>query len=368
MLSQRPTITDVARRAGVSKGAVSFALNGKPGVADSTRDRILLAAGDLGWRPSTRARALSVRRAFALGLVVARPPELIGADPFFPTFIAGVETVLAERGHALVLQVVPNVAAERAGYQRLVEDGRVDGVFLTDLRHDDRRIELLNQLGLPAVTLNRPDVPSPFPAVCLPDEPGITEAVFLLAGMGHQRLGFVGGPEHFLHGSGRRAAFEAASMRAGLAPGAVRVADFTAAGGAQATAELLDQPTRPTGIVYANDLMAIAGMAVATHRGLRLPDDLSVTGFDDTEIGAHLKPSLTTVRTDVYEWGRRAATTLLTLVESEGEAPGELDSQMPPAVLIARDSTCPPPATMTRTDHWPTPSRDKDRLSQEAPR
>jgi DNA-binding LacI/PurR family transcriptional regulator len=351
----------------VSKGAVSFALNGKPGVADSTRDRIRLAAGELGWRPSTRARALSVRRAFALGLVVARPPELIGADPFFPTFIAGVETVLADRGQALVLQVVPDGAAEQTGYQRLVEDGRVDGVFLTDLRHDDQRVELLRQLGLPAVTLNRPDGPSPFPAVCLDDKAGITQAVLLLARMGHRRLGFVGGPGHFLHGSGRRAAFEAAAKEAGLAPGAIRVADFTAAGGAQATAELLDLPSRPTGIVYANDLMAIAGMSVATQRGLRMPDDLSVTGFDDTEIAAHLVPSLTTVRTEIYDWGRCAATTLLSLVEADGKPPAELDHQMTPAALITRDSTGPPPAATTRPAHWPTRSPNKDRLSQEAP-
>jgi DNA-binding LacI/PurR family transcriptional regulator len=139
---------DVARRAGVSKGAVSFALNDRPGVAPSTRDRILAAARELGWQPSTRARALSHSRAFAVGMVMRRAPELLGADPFFPQFLAGVETALAERGSALVLQVVgDDDEAEAGSYRRLARQGRVDGVFLNDMLVDDHRFGLLAGLG-----------------------------------------------------------------------------------------------------------------------------------------------------------------------------------------------------------------------------
>ena len=94
----RPTINDVATAAGVSKGAVSFALNGRPGISPQTRARILEAAESLGWAPSPRARALSVSKALAVGLVIARPPEILRADAFFPSFIAGLETVLSTRG------------------------------------------------------------------------------------------------------------------------------------------------------------------------------------------------------------------------------------------------------------------------------
>src|SRR4051812_3450504 len=104
----RPTIADVARSAGVSKSAVSFALNNRPSVAADTRDRILQAARDLGWTPSSKARALSVSRALAVGLVLARRPETLRADPFFPSFIAGVEKGLAERGYSLLLHVAPD--------------------------------------------------------------------------------------------------------------------------------------------------------------------------------------------------------------------------------------------------------------------
>ncbi|MBC6460062.1 LacI family DNA-binding transcriptional regulator [Actinomadura sp. HBU206391] len=338
MAERRPTIADVARRAGVSKGTVSFALNGRPGVAAATRERILEAAEALSWRPNHRARSLSVSRAFALGLVIARDPSLLGSDPFFPTFIAGVETVLAERGQALVLQVVGGGQAETEGYRRLAEDGRVDGVFLTDLRRNDPRIALVERLGLPAITLNRPDVPSPFPAVCLNDRPGITAAVDHLVGLGHARIAHVAGPDDFLHGRGRREAFLDALAAHGLPLGRVEVGDFTASGGTAATRRLLAAPDPPTAIVYANDLMAIAGINVAHGLGISVPARLSVAGYDDTELSAHLHPPLTTVRTDVFGWGQVAARSLLALIN--GESAG--DVELEPARLVVRRSTAPP--------------------------
>jgi len=340
---------DVARRAGVSKGSVSFALNGRPGVAAETAERIHAAAAELGWRPSHRARSLSVSRAFAFGMVVARPPELLGADPFFPSFIAGVETVLAASGYSLVLQVVSGVEAETAGYRRLAADGRVDGVFLTDLRHRDCRVPLLAELAVPAVTLNRPDVDSPFPAVCVDDRPGVAEAVRHLVSLGHRRIGHVAGPEKFLHGSGRRAAWSEALAAADLPQGPIVVSDFSAAGGAAATRSLLGEIDPPTAIVYANDLMALAGATVAHDMGFGVPSQLSVTGFDDSELAAHVHPPLTTVRTDVLGWGRTAAEVLLAVVAGDDPA----DVWLSPSALVVRSSTGPVPTT----DRRPSPRR-----------
>jgi DNA-binding LacI/PurR family transcriptional regulator len=335
---RRPTIADVARHAGVSKGAVSFALNGRAGVSEDTRRRILDAAAELGWSPNHRARALSTSRAFSLGMVIARDPDLLGADPFFPTFIAGVEKVLAERDQALVLQVVTSPAAEEAGYRRLARDGRVDGVFLVDLRQADPRIALLEEIGLPAVTLNRPDVPSPFPAVVLDDRPGIAAAVAHLAELGHTAIAHVAGPEVFLHGKNRRDAFQQAMAEAGLPPGQVVDGDFTAAGGRAATHQLLTGPDRPTAIVYANDVMALSAIAMAAQLGHRVPEDLSITGYDDTTLAAYVHPALTTVRADARSWGEVAATTLLALIDGQDVA----DTTLPPAELILRRSTSAP--------------------------
>ncbi|HTE71386.1 MAG TPA: LacI family DNA-binding transcriptional regulator [Actinomycetes bacterium] len=330
---------DVARRAGVSKGAVSFALNDRPGLAPQTRDRIMAAARDLGWQPSTRARALSRSRAFAVGLVMRRSPELLGADPWFPQFLAGVETTLAERGSALVLQVVgDDDAAEASSYRRLVRQGRVDGVFLNDMRIDDPRFALLASLGLPAVAVGRPAGPCPFPMVTLDDRQGVIRTVEHLLELGHRRIGFVGGTEGYVHATSRRSSWRQTLEAAGIAPGPELVADFTGPGGAAATHSLLALAHPPTAIVYANDVMAIAGMGVAIGLGLELPTDLSVAGFDDVPLAAHVTPALTTVRQDALAWGQAAADVLLAV--SEGQpAP---DVELPPASPVFRASTGPP--------------------------
>ncbi|WP_394770777.1 LacI family DNA-binding transcriptional regulator [Lacisediminihabitans sp.] len=335
----RPTIADVAREAGVSKGLVSFALNDRPGVAAETRDRILSVANALGWRPSVRARSLSTDRSFALGLVIARDPEIISSDPFFPAFIAGIEGALAPAGQALVVSMVSDEEAEVASYRQLAAHDRVDGVILTDLRRNDPRIALLEELRLKAVTLGHPDVESSFPAVAVDDGPGIHSAVEHLAELGHRRIAHVAGPSSMLHGDRRSQSFTNALRALGLASDLVVETDFSAAGGAEMTAALLDLDEPPTAIVFANDLMAIAGLGVAQRRGLRVPDDLSITGFDGSDIGAYLYPSLTTVTTPVLEWGRAAAELLLKSVIGDDDVH---DIDLPAAQLLVRMSTAPP--------------------------
>ena len=353
-MSPRPTITDVARAAGVSKGAVSFALNNRPGLAPETRDRILATARTMGWTPSSRARALSVSRALAVGLVIARPPDTLRADPFFPSFIAGVESVLAENGYALLLQIVPGEDGGRP-YRRLADEGRVDGVLLTDLHVDDERPAVLAEVGLPAVIVG-PDLGETFwPAVGVDDGPGIAAVVEHLVALGHTRIAHVGGPDVMVHGRSRRTAWASALESASLALGPFVEADFSAEAGASATRELLDLADRPTAVVYANDLMAIAGLAVALGRGVGVPDQLSIAGFDDTELAAHLQPPLTTVTSDVVGWGRAAATRLLDLIEQREPA----EFALCPPRLVVRGSTGPPPAApSTLPDHLtPTSSR-----------
>ena len=335
----RPTINDVARAAGVSKGAVSFAFNNRGGLAPETRTRILEVAAELGWTPSSRARALSVSRALAVGLVMARPPETLRADPFFPSFIAGVESELSRHGYALLLQVVPEHEGELQTYRRLSDEGRVDGVFVTDLLVDDARPALLAELELPAVIVG-PALPEAYwPAVGVDDGPGITAAVEHLLAHGHTRVAHVSGPAQMVHGRSRRDAWAAALRAADLPEGPSVEADFSAEAGAAATRELLELATPPTAIVYANDLMAIAGLAVAARHGVDEPGHLSITGYDDTELAAHVQPSLTSVSTDVIDWGRAAATRLLELVDQRPAT----DIQLPPPRLVVRGSSGPVP-------------------------
>ena len=318
---------------------MSFALNGRPGVALHTRERILASARTLGWTPSAPARALSRSRASAVGLVLSRPAELLGADPFFGLFIAGVEVVLAARGFALVLQVVGEGAAEANSYRRLFQEGRVDGVFLLDLHRDDPRFDLLVELGLPAVAVGRPAGTCPFAWVAPDDRIGPRAAVEHLVGLGHRRIAHVAGSPGYVHSVARERAWREALEDAGVEPGPVVVADFTGPRGAAATRELLALAHPPTAVVYANDLMAIAGLGVALETGRRVPADLSIVGYGDTVLAAHVVPALTSVREDVLGWGRAAAETLLALLGDRSPPPVALDL---PA-LVVRASTGPAP-------------------------
>jgi DNA-binding LacI/PurR family transcriptional regulator len=337
-MGKRPTIADVARRAGVSRSSVSFALNDRPGLAKETKARILAAAEDLGWTPSRPARALSLGKAGAVGLVVTREPGLIGEDPFFPAFIAGVESVLAERGDGLVLHVT-TAAKERAVYERLAADRRVDGVLLTDVRQGDPRPALLARLCLPAVAVGRRDWVGGPCAVELDDQPAFVAAIRRLADLGHRRIAHVEGPQEYRHAQRRRAAWSNTLSELGLPEGPLLPGGFTAEGGAVATRELLALDEPPTAIVYGNDLSATAGLAVAQELGVPVPDRLSIVGYDDTALARYTHPPLTSARADAQGWGAAAARAL-DVVIADGSAP---DVELPPAEFLPRGSIGPAP-------------------------
>lgn len=331
----KPTITDVAKRAGASKTAVSFVFNEHSGVGDEARERILKAAAELGWQPNARARALSSSRAMALGYVLRRDPDLLSTDPFFPQFLAGIEASLAPRGYALVLQIVSDGISEEAAYRRFSTEGRVDGVLLDDLRSSDSRVALVEELGLPAILVGEYPEPGNHPMIALDDAPAVQRAVQHLISLGHRSIGHVQGPAHYEHTRLRREAWLSALAKAGLPPGPLAEGDFTATVGANATHELLDRADPPTAILYGNDLMAIAGINAAIKRGIRVPDDLSVVGFDDITLATYISPELTTVRRDVQAWGAAAATALVDMVE---EKTVEIPT-LPKPRFIVRSST-----------------------------
>src|SRR3954454_17233950 len=188
---RRPTIADVARRAGVSAAAVSFAVNDRPGVSLETRERILAAARELGWRPAAAARARTEARPGAIGLVLARDAAQLEVDAFFVRFLSGIERALTAADYALLLQLVPGgAAAALPAYERLAAAGRVDGFLLTDVEMDDPRFALLETMGMAVVLAGRAVGPCPFPCVETRHAEGIAAPVEHLAGLGHERIGF----------------------------------------------------------------------------------------------------------------------------------------------------------------------------------
>jgi DNA-binding LacI/PurR family transcriptional regulator len=329
---RRPTIADVARRAGVSPAAVSFAVNGRPGVGEQTRARILETAKELGWHPSASARALTEARARTIGLVLARQTEELEADSFFVRFLAGIERKLAAADYALLLHVVPVAGAEKTlgAYERLAAGGRVDGFLLTDPELEDPRLHLLQAAGLPVVVAGRLEPGSPFPWVETDHDAGMVAAVEHLVALRHERIGFLGGSESYEHVQRRLSRWREAIRAAGLEPGPVVHA--TGDSNAAATAVL---DGGPTAVVCASDTLALAVISAARARGLVVPDDLSVTGFDDSVLAALSSPALTSVRVDYAEFGAAAAAALLAQID--GEQPPGYEPSKP--VLEVRAST-----------------------------
>lgn len=337
-MAARVTIKDVAARAGVAISSVSSALNDRPGVSPETRKRILIAAQELGFVPSMRARSLAGKKAFAVGLVVHRDPDVLELDPFFGSFIGGIESYIDERGFALVLQTSASSEEVIARYGRLAADRRVDGVFLNELEFDDPRVAVVQELGLPAVGVN-PGPGFALPSVRQDHSKGIHELVMHLVGLGHERFAFVGGPSNYLHSRQRELAWRSSITAVGLEPGAVAAGGFTYEGGLAAADVLLASHVRPTAVICANDLSAMGFVAQAQHLGFDVPSDISVAGYDGIQLGGYLRPSLTTVQTSPKLVGFEAARLLLNVIERE---PAE-DVDAPAAFLVPRDSTGPAP-------------------------
>lgn len=298
----RTTIADVAREAGVTKATVSHALSGNRPISAETKAKVLAAAEKLNWVPSQSARALATRRANAIAVVLARDPAVIANDSFFPAFIAGVESVLAETETALVLQVVSARDAEERAYRTLAH-GRADGVLLLDLHTADWRVPFLSELGLPTVLVGAYDQQSPFSCVRTDDATPIREIIAHLRAAGHTRIAHISGPLDYVHSKARAEAYVEAIGSDEM----LREGDFTAASGRDVTRELLALGDRPTAILYSNDAMAIAGLSFARSQDLEIPRDLSISGFDDDHLSAHLSPALTSVSSDPAARGRAAA-------------------------------------------------------------
>ncbi|MGW1074148.1 LacI family DNA-binding transcriptional regulator [Streptomyces sp. NPDC002537] len=340
--ARRPTMKDIARRAGVSESAVSFALNGRPGVSDATRARVRRVAEELGWRPSTAARALSGEGAATVGLVLARPARTLGVESFFLQLVSGVQEVLADHHLGLLFQVVEDIDAECAVHRRWWAERRVDGLLVVDPRTDDPRPALLDELGLPAVVVGALDggdggdgAHGAISNLWADDTGAMASVVGHLHGLGHRRITHVAGLPELAHTRRRMACLRAEAERRGLPDTTSVTTDYSDAQGAEATRRLLSGPRPPTAIVYDNDVMAVAGLAVAAERGVAVPGELSIVAWDDSVLCRSTHPALTALARDTNAFGRQAARLLTALLA--GAPPTRV--QAPTPHLTTREST-----------------------------
>ncbi|MGN5732860.1 LacI family DNA-binding transcriptional regulator [Arthrobacter psychrochitiniphilus] len=341
------TISDLAFRLGISKASVSYALNGQPGVSESTRARVLALASELGWYPSSSARALSHSRTDSVGIVLFRDPEQIGAEPFYMSILAGIEGILGTHEMNLLLRMVDprTVPDERTRdlpvYERWAGEGRVDGVILFDHVHDDPRPPLLDRFKMPYVRLGAglDALPSAGNSnVTVSQAADAATVVEALHRHGHRRIAFVSGPLDLLHEERKSEQITAHARRLGMSV-VLCPADYSADDGGTATIAVMaglvpGSPEFPTAVVYGNDLMAVGGLQALKRLNLCVPAQVSVISWDDSILCRLSSPSLSALSRSVSDLGRSSAQLLVELIG--GHEPRNI--QACPGVFQLRES------------------------------
>ncbi|MEU4408581.1 substrate-binding domain-containing protein [Streptosporangium sp. NPDC023963] len=331
--ADRPSITRVAQLAGVSATTVSHALNGRRPVADETRRRVLAAIDQLGYRPNVLARGLRTSRSQTIGLII---PDI--TNPFYPALARGLQDVLGPAGYdEIISNTDGDRELERAAIDQMIArqvDGLAFAVFHT---HAEDLLPVIGA-GIPVVRLGGRLVQAGVDVVHSDDEGGAAEATRYLLERGYRRIGFVCGPHAEGPAAERVAGYRSALLAAGADadPRLVAHTHFSRAGGSSGTARLLDLPEPPDAVLCANDIMAIGALDTAEERGLRVPADLAVMGFDDIEAASLVSPGLTTMANPAREIGQACARRLLERLRG-GTAQSSAETVIP-ARLVRRRS------------------------------
>jgi LacI family transcriptional regulator len=334
---RRMTINDVARLAGVSKKTVSRVINDSPSVNAATRERVQAIMAEVDYEPDPQARGLAFRRSFLIGLVYDNPN---------PQYVVNMQLGLLDglRGSGFELVVHPcnrNSPSFLEDLRGFVERQRLFGVVLTpSISEDERAARLLADAGCAYVRIASVSLDKPEHMIETHDRVGGLAAARHLTSLGHKRFAVIAGPSTFRSSHERRGGFEEGLAEAGakLEPGYALEGAYTYESAIPLGQQLLSMSPRPTAIFALNDEMAAGALQAARQMHLKVPEDVSIVGFDDFQIAARLWPTLTTVRTPTREIGRLAAARLLGRSESEGRNP---EDRLP--ALVVRESSGPPP-------------------------
>jgi len=306
------TIFDVAEEAGVSFSTVSRVVNNKDHVSPEKRERVLRAMEKLGYVANEQARSLAGGASRVVGLLV----DYLSTS-YMDEFIRGVDSILEEENYDLVIYTTRRRKTKESMYVTRLTRGLADGLLLILPRNTAAYLDTLHRRQFPHVLIDYgSDAQSSghdVPSVSATNFRGACDAVNYLLTLGHRRIGCITGDMVFDSARDRLEGYRATLQEHGIPfdPQLVCEGDFLQPSGYQSAHQLLSLPEPPTAIFASNDLMAFGAMEAARKRGLSLPDDLSIVGFDDIPQAAHMHPALTTVRQPVEEIGRSAARLLL---------------------------------------------------------
>ena len=341
MIQKTATIQEVARAANVSPATVSRVLTKSGLVSERTREAVLEAIRATGYRVNQSARNLRMQRASAVLVLV---PDL--GKPFYSGILAGISEGFAGSGYAVLITDTVNDPLQESALAGYFLDGRIDGAISLDGRLSPTALRECAELGAgeKIVFLCEWVEEERFPVISSENTEGARLAIQHLHALGHRKVAHITGPEGNVLTAARREGMVSERARLGLPvrPEWIIRGDFSLESGRDAAARILDMTDRPTAVFCSADMVAFGLISGLQQGGLRVPEDISVVGFDDIEMSGFYVPALTTIRQDRHKLGLRAAEVLLEKLTSKN---GNSKSEAPlPVELVVRDSTAPPPA------------------------
>lgn len=337
----RPTLEEVAARAGVGRGTASRVINGSPRVSAQTREAVEAAVAELGYVPNRAARALAGNRTDAIALVVPESETRFFAEPYFSDIVRGVGAALADTEMQLLLTLAGSDRERRRLAQYLTAH-RVDGVLLVSVHADDPLPDLLEQLGMPSVISGRRHAAETLPSVDSDNFEGARAAVDHFISRGRSAIATITGRLDVYGAQRRLDGYRKAVAAAGLDPDErlIALADFSEEGGAHAMRELLARRPDVDAVFAASDVMAAGARQVLRESGRRIPDDVALIGFDDSAVARHMDPPLTSVRQPIEEMGRTMTRVLLREIANRAEGRTEERPRIVlPTELVVRESS-----------------------------
>lgn len=351
---KRATMTDVAHAAKVSLQTVSAVINGKPGISEPTRERVRNVIRQLDYHPNGFASSLRARRSFTVGVVI---PTI--TNPYFPEFVRGIEDVAHRQGYSVFLCNSDHDQRKEISYLQLLRRHRVAGYLVAyglSNQEGDRILTELAADGIPVVTLGARQLHPKAITLLSDDVHGTARITSHLVEWGHRRIGFISPPEGGAVHRNRSAGYLRALRKAGVSPEPALIVpgDFEVEAGQRGAADLMNVNDPPSAMVAANDLVAIGAINTLRRMGKRVPEDVSVTGYDDIPLARLFHPALTTMAQPVYEMGAAGMSALLARI-ADPTLEGEIIRFK--SKLVVRESSAPPPSAsrpqLFPPDHTP---------------
>jgi len=332
----KTTITDVAKQAGVSMKTVSRVLNNEPNVATQTREKVMAAAKELRYSPNLAARGLASSKSYLIALMFGS-----SSPNYLANLQAGAIEACRENGYHLVVEAFDMTSNDISDdFERRLERLPVDGIILTAPFSDNLEIfKILERLEIDFVPVAPSYEIEGVSCVKMDNVQAAREMTDYIIGLGHRDIGFIKGPPRHSSSGQRLKGFEQALAAHGIGvnPSWVAQGDFTFKSGVEAASKILGGDKRPSAIFASNDDMAAGVVSVAGRKGIAVPDQLTVTGFDDTPLARILWPQLTTIKQPIHDMGHRAAELLIIPPEENEKARSNCMAHD----LIIRDSTAP---------------------------